>query len=260
MATFCVRVKATEFQNTNRSFKLLVVLCKKLGPQLTSLQFTKERLPSHAQISMILDACTYLHFRIDAIIEILEQDSFAIFRDRLRSITIDDRFIVNAKEARDSVPSVALLDICVSDAQRTGELLSNFFFAPKHALKSLHFCTFLPRDDNSLDTLAGLVTSLEVLQVSTMSIAAHVFRRLANANKKLKTVSIAYETLPEEEKGEDAEIVAVSIVEDFAKCLLLTELELRIRAVPGKSARIAEHFVEEQWTFSSEVSSTGRKV
>ncbi len=56
----------------------------------------------------------------------------------------------------------------------------------------------------------------------------------------MKTVSIAYETLPEEEKGEDAEIVAVSIVEDFAKCPLLTELELRIRAVPEKSARIVE--------------------
>ncbi len=53
-------------------------------------------------------------------------------------------------------------------------------------------------------------------------------------------MSIVHEALPEEEKGEDAEIAAVSIVEDFAKWLWLTELELRIRALPEKSARIAE--------------------
>ncbi len=84
------------------------------------------------------------------------------------------------------------------------------------------------------------MTSLEVLEISTMSIAARVFRRLANANKGLQTVFISCWKLPVAEDGKDAEIAAVSVVEDFAKCPLLTELVLRDVALPEKSAKIAE--------------------
>ncbi len=159
LTTFCVHVKAFEYNSMSSSFLLLVVLCRTLGPQLKSLRFVKyTRFPSNVHISKILDSCTNLHFRIDAIFGFQRLTSLAVFKDRLRSITIEDRFSGDAKEAGDSVPSLEKLCIYVFDMHTTELFLSSFFFSPKPALKSLHMTAInspLRRDVNPLDTLAG---------------------------------------------------------------------------------------------------------
>lgn len=89
---------------------------------------------------------------------------------------------------------------------------------------------------NALVGVAGLVTSLEKLSVTTRRIVPGVFRHIAKSNQRLKSVCVSCTSY----RQRDEENGAVSFIEDFSQCPLLNELVLKSKALANGSARIAE--------------------
>ncbi len=108
IAAHCSSVTAFGFKSRVSEFDLVVGLCEKLGPRLQLLRCEKigSECPSQAQISKILDACCNL--RVESDFGILQFYSLTVFRDQLRSLYMDDSFIVrrDIKEVGNSLLSL----------------------------------------------------------------------------------------------------------------------------------------------------------
>ncbi len=240
IAAYCVVVSAFGYIGMSYTCDWLVQLCVKFGKKLTSLRFENfTRWPCNEQITRILDACPDL--RIDADSNGLARDSVAIFRDRLRSVFITDKLCGDVKEEGKSVPSLEKLSVAVGFIQHSGTFFSNFLFSPKPALKSLKLIIGnrpIQPDNNPLDVIARLGTSLEELIIEADWIGKGVFRRIAETNNELSYVSVS--CWMDFRFGQEAEDAAVSLVEDFVQCANLKTLVLISDALSSTSARISK--------------------
>ncbi len=86
--------------------------------------------------------------------------------------------------------------------------------------------------------LAGLVTGLEVLCVEILWIGEGVFRRIVEANKRLRKLSVFYDGF--DEYVVPPEDAVVSVIADVSQCHMLNEVVVVNPMLPAKSAKISD--------------------